>query len=137
VPIANITDGTSKTLMLSEVLASKSATDGRGAWFWNGMGGSSFTAFKQPNPLKTDPDSIAICDNAGSTLNEQNLTCTELTTGGKQYASARSKHRGGVVIAMGDNSTHFKNDKIDLIVWQALSTRAGPGSEPDADPKED
>lgn len=132
-----ITDGTSKTMLLSEIVASRSATDGRGAWFWNGMGGSSFTTFKQPNPLKEEPDALAICNSTESTMLEPNLSCTEQTNGKLQYASARSKHRGGVTIAMADNSTHFKSDKIDIAVWQALSTRAGPTTEPDADPTED
>lgn len=134
---SNITDGTSKTILLSEVVASRSPSDGRGAWFWNGMGGSSFTTFKQPNPLASEPDQIAICDNAGSTVNVSNLTCTSQTGSGQVYASARSLHRGGVAVAMADNSTHFVSDKIELANWQALSTRTGPPSEPDADIKED
>jgi type II secretory pathway pseudopilin PulG len=41
------------------------------------------------------------------------------------YASvaSRSHHKGGVQAVMMDGSTHFLTDDIDLITWQALSTR--------------
>ena len=53
VPQSAITDGTSKTILLSEIIASQTPADGRGAWFWNGMGGSSFTTFPEKNPTLT------------------------------------------------------------------------------------
>lgn len=137
VPVSAISDGNSKTILLSEIVASQASGDGRGAWFWNGMGGSSFTTFKQPNPVASEPDVVAICDSAASTVLYANLTCTSQTSSGQVYASARSMHRGGVNVAMADNSTHFVSDKIELPTWQALSTRAGPASEPDADIKEE
>lgn len=133
--IAACIDGTSKTVLLAEVLAARSATDGRGAWFWNGMGGSSFTAFYAPNPIAANPDVINICDNS-VTATELNLACTEQKTSGQVYASARSKHRGGVNVAMTDGSTHWVADEIELPIWQALTTRAGPPSEPDASIKD-
>jgi hypothetical protein len=117
--------------MLSEIVAAKSSKDGRGAWFWNGMGGCAFTAKYPPNPLPSTPDVLALCDNSVSQI-DKNMTCTEDPSSGNVFASARSKHRVGVNVAMADHSTHFVNEKIDAIVWQALSTRAGPASEPDA-----
>jgi hypothetical protein len=128
-----IKDGTTKTVLLAEIVASRSSTDGRGAWFWNGMGGSSFTAFTGPNPTAAEPDKIALCDNTNLPKLDPYLTCNSDSGSGDLYAAARSKHRGGVIITMVDNSTHFKNDKIDLTVWRALCTRSGPGTEPDVD----
>jgi prepilin-type N-terminal cleavage/methylation domain-containing protein len=133
VAISAVTDGTTKTVLLSEIVASRSPTDGRGAWFWNGMGGSSFTAFTTPNPISSEPDKIALCDNTNLTKLDPYLTCTTDSSTGDLYAAARSKHRGGVVISMADNSTHFKSDKIDAATWQALCTKAGPSIEPDVD----
>lgn len=135
----NLTDGTTKTLLLAEIVATRSSNDNRGAWFFNGMGGASFTARRAPNPLANEPDVIAMCDASVATGADINLTCTSDpgTSNGQLYASARSKHRGGVNVAAADGSTHFINEKIDLPIWQAISTRAGPASEPDADIKED
>jgi prepilin-type N-terminal cleavage/methylation domain-containing protein len=135
VAISACTDGTSKTVLLAELVAMKSEKDGRGAWFWSGMGGSSFTGMKAPNPLENEPDVIAICD---SNLQgaERRFTCTESRDNGQVYASARSKHAGGVAVVMTDSSTHFVNDKVDPAVWQALCTRAGPTTEPDVSVKD-
>jgi prepilin-type N-terminal cleavage/methylation domain-containing protein len=128
-----IVDGNTKTLLVSEIVASNSPNDGRGTWFWNGMGGCGFTTFMPPNPTPDQMDMIGLCDDPGSRVLEPYQTCADMSDGFKQYASARSKHRGGVNVAMADNSTHFVTDKIEVTVWQALSTRAGPSSEPDAD----
>src|SRR5690606_26447798 len=61
VPISQVVDGTTKTILLSELIASPSASDARGAWLWSGMGGSSFTARYTPNSIASEPDSITIC----------------------------------------------------------------------------
>jgi prepilin-type processing-associated H-X9-DG protein len=39
--------------------------------------------------------------------------------------TARSRHKGGVGVAMCDASVGFIDDSIDLQTWQALSTVAG------------
>jgi prepilin-type N-terminal cleavage/methylation domain-containing protein len=39
--------------------------------------------------------------------------------------SARSQHVGGVHVLLGDGSTRFCGDSIDLTIWRALATRAG------------
>ena len=38
-------------------------------------------------------------------------------------ATARSRHLGGVNVLMGDGSTRFVNETIDLSVWRSLGTR--------------
>jgi len=48
----------------------------------------------------------------------------------RQYAAygwraARSRHPGGVNVLMADGSGQFVGDTVDLAVWQAVSTRAG------------
>jgi prepilin-type N-terminal cleavage/methylation domain-containing protein len=52
--IAQITDGTSNTMSVSEIVPVKNERDGRGAWVWPGMGGSSFSARFGPNSFQTD-----------------------------------------------------------------------------------
>lgn len=49
------------------------------------------------------------------------------------WRTARSRHPGGVNLAMGDGAVRFLADSVNLAVWQALSTREGgepaPGAE--------
>lgn len=44
------------------------------------------------------------------------------------WRAARSRHPGGVNLALADGSTRFASETIDAAVWQALSTRAGKES---------
>jgi type II secretory pathway pseudopilin PulG len=46
-----------------------------------------------------------------------------LNTGG--VVSARSGHRGGVNVVMGDAQSRFVSEEIDLGVWRSLGSRAG------------
>lgn len=39
--------------------------------------------------------------------------------------SARSMHPGGAQVTMGDGSTRFVTESIDVLLWRALGTRAG------------
>jgi prepilin-type N-terminal cleavage/methylation domain-containing protein/prepilin-type processing-associated H-X9-DG protein len=41
------------------------------------------------------------------------------------WRTARSRHNGGVNLALCDGSVRFIADSIDLVVWRALATRAG------------
>jgi prepilin-type processing-associated H-X9-DG protein len=40
-------------------------------------------------------------------------------------AAARSRHPGGVNVAMCDGSVHFVLDEVDLATWRAASTVQG------------
>ncbi len=129
-----ITDGTSNTLMLSEVLGFDSSLDGRGGWVLQSMGSSNFSAKWEPNAQGTgvDPetnetlpkrDRIAICDlfiQAGDPM-----SCEIHRASDQVWAAARSRHSGGVNAAMCDASVRFVSDGIDLRTWRALATREG------------
>lgn len=41
------------------------------------------------------------------------------------WRAARSRHPGGVHVALADGAVRFVNDEIELTTWQALSTRSG------------
>jgi prepilin-type N-terminal cleavage/methylation domain-containing protein/prepilin-type processing-associated H-X9-DG protein len=41
------------------------------------------------------------------------------------WRAARSRHSGGVNLALCDGSVRFVGDTIDLAIWQSLATRAG------------
>ncbi len=123
--LAQITDGLSNTVLLSEILTYNSSQDGRGTWFWPGMGGSTFTARFSPNAR--DHDQVPICEELIPATHE--LACTENKADCDQWASARSRHPGGVVVALCDGSTRFIAETVSLPVWQAYCTRAGGESE--------
>lgn len=133
-PAAKVTDGMSKTVLLSEILTwdepdQDSAEPGdplgnddwRGVWMIPSVGASAFTGKYPPNTI--EPDIIPAC---GSKLTAPEMPCRENTdSGGSIYASARSRHPNGVNAAMADGSVRFVNDNIDQQLWQALCTRAG------------
>jgi prepilin-type N-terminal cleavage/methylation domain-containing protein/prepilin-type processing-associated H-X9-DG protein len=124
---ADVADGTSHTMIASEVLGVASAKDGRGAWTWAAMGASFYTALAPPNaPYNpaSPADNIPYCDNAPLPPNSP-LTGTQGTTAKAWTAAARSSHPGAVNIVMADGSTQNISDTIDLLIWQATATRAG------------
>ena len=41
------------------------------------------------------------------------------------YAAARSKHTGGVNVALGDGSVRFVTNLIDSRIWRGVATRGG------------
>jgi hypothetical protein len=118
---SDISDGISKTIIISEVLGWESANDIRGVWACASPGAATYTAHAQPN--SEIHDNIASCDRAIENANPGHpLVCEQSRQRGDEYASARSAHTGGVVAGRGDASTAFIRDDIDLIVWQAMST---------------
>jgi prepilin-type N-terminal cleavage/methylation domain-containing protein/prepilin-type processing-associated H-X9-DG protein len=124
---ADVADGTSHTMIASEVLGVASAKDGRGAWTWAAMGASFYTAVAPPNApynAASPVDNIPYCDNTplppGSSL-----TGTQGTSPKAWTAAARSSHPGSVNVVMADGSTQNISDTIDLLIWQATATRAG------------
>ncbi len=118
VRIKQMTDGASKTMLASEVVGFDSARDGRGTWTSTAMGASVFTARTAPNA--PEKDAIPMCDTTIPAGNP--LACSENRSNGNTYAAARSKHIGGVVVVMGDASTRFVREELDLAVWRASAT---------------
>lgn len=122
-----ITDGTSNTLMLSEVLtwdtptANGTSDDWRGVWILPGIGANTFTCYTTPN--SRTGDRIPSC---GSGIPAGHpLACSETLTSGNTWAAARSRHTGGVNTALCDGSVRFIRDGISLVNWQGLATAAG------------
>jgi prepilin-type processing-associated H-X9-DG protein len=116
-----VTDGLSKTLMLSEVQIWDTWRDVRGVWSCAAPGASTFMTKTGPN--SSSPDVTIGCDSSIPAGNP--LKCSENQVDGQIWAAARSAHPGGVMAAMADGSVKFFVDGVDMLVWQGLSTRAG------------
>ncbi len=117
--IADITDGTSNTMMASEALQGR-GSDLRGFTWWGGAAG--FTAYLAPNSSLPDVITGGIC----SPTTSPKMPCTDTSTNAMpRLMAARSLHTGGVNVAMCDGSVQFVRDTIDINVWRALSTSAG------------
>jgi prepilin-type N-terminal cleavage/methylation domain-containing protein/prepilin-type processing-associated H-X9-DG protein len=119
VGIAGILDGTSNTLLLSEILMSPDVLshDTRGR-MWNNArsGGVLFSTYALPNSL-TAVDRLNHC---------QSIPTAPCTQGSDNMdISARSAHAGGVNACLADGSVRFVSNAIDPTIWLGLGTRAG------------
>jgi prepilin-type N-terminal cleavage/methylation domain-containing protein/prepilin-type processing-associated H-X9-DG protein len=126
-----IPDGTSNTIMFSEGIVPGNTGSGwggpLGGAVYGNMGGSLFTASLTPNSSAADllrgpcppPNSYKFpCTSIGG--NDGNGPSAAGAT-----AAARSRHTGGVNIAMADGSVRFVTDSVDTTAWRAAGTRAG------------
>jgi prepilin-type N-terminal cleavage/methylation domain-containing protein len=126
VKLEEIQDGTSNTVMLSELKhRTPSATgpsfqDSRGVWTYGTMGGNTFVTRNQPN--SATPDGVWGCRN----FPQEGMPCTQVGSPySEMHAAARSYHTGGVIACMGDGSVRFVKDSIPLLVWNAMGSRGG------------
>ena len=124
VPFKLITDGLSKTLLLSEGVQGQSIDythfDVRGAVWWGDAAG--FSAYLGPNSSQPD-----IADFGSYCLYPfgDNPPCVGWSSATVEMFAARSRHPGGVGAAMCDGSVRFVTDEIDLQLWHALSSAHG------------
>jgi prepilin-type N-terminal cleavage/methylation domain-containing protein/prepilin-type processing-associated H-X9-DG protein len=124
--LTDISDGTSNTLMASEVKQGQGA-DFRGLTWW--AEGSGFTVYRTPN--SPGPDFIANGKGAPGCVptsqNPANADCKAFPTPNPNWNvfTARSRHTGGVNVLLCDGSTHFVTNTIAWPVWQALGTSQG------------
>jgi prepilin-type N-terminal cleavage/methylation domain-containing protein/prepilin-type processing-associated H-X9-DG protein len=117
--IATITDGTSNTMLASEVIIVPRENELRGNTWW--ADSTSYTALLAPNsPL---PDYMY--SNRACVPTIARPTPCANATAGPLYLAARSLHSGGVNAAMCDGSVRFMKNSISLPVWRALSTTQG------------
>jgi prepilin-type N-terminal cleavage/methylation domain-containing protein/prepilin-type processing-associated H-X9-DG protein len=116
---SEITDGTSKTLMLLEMIQAPSdagQTVDRRARIWNPNGGSYQLMTKfAPNASAAD---VSFCADRP----EIGLPCTPTASDASCSMVARSRHAGGVTTAFCDGSVRFVDDGVDLTVWKAASS---------------
>ena len=119
-------DGTSNTMLFSEVLVPKDP----GYWGYVGLpryaGGGGFTAYYRPNGnvdhlarrcfLADDVKEGVICQQSWG--DEHRFVPYAIIT-------ARSVHTGGVNVCLMDGSVQFVSETINIDNWRAASTSAG------------
>jgi prepilin-type N-terminal cleavage/methylation domain-containing protein/prepilin-type processing-associated H-X9-DG protein len=129
--MAQISDGTSNTLLLSEGLVATVAWWGGplGEELYGNMGGALFSASLPPNAGSPDRVIGPCPQDQGDT--DYKAPCLSLgpdvwwvPSAAGAYAAARSRHTGGVNAALADGSVRFFADGTDLFTWRALGTRA-------------
>lgn len=113
--IVQITDGTSNTLLMAEVIVAKSDTD----FITNGdifnddarSIGAIFMTLSTPN-TGTDRQ---YCNAS----NDPAAPCQDVAPYSR---SARSRHTGGVYTLFADGTVHFIGNDVTIASWQALGT---------------
>lgn len=121
--MSQITDGTSNTLMMSEVIFPENDSDGdmRGDFFSIDAGAYMFTTNNTPNSSVPDQCGWNFCISRP----EFNMPCTATGDFENIIVSARSKHPGGVSVAMCDGSVDFLTDNLSTAVFRAMGTSQG------------
>lgn len=118
--ITDITDGTSSTLLLAEIIVTPDGTghDIRGRIFNNaGSGGTLFTTLYSPNQTAA-PDRVTYCLNTIA-----RAPCMFAST--DKVQTARSYHTGGLNAALADGSVRFVQTGVTPATWRDAGTRAG------------
>lgn len=138
-------DGTSNSVVFGEILKASSNGDCRGCWglangatfggmantkngATTGAGATVLTNITPPNS-RTDSqggssanrDSTPYCDNN----QRQELHCNDRSGEGTGSTVARSRHIGGVQMALGDGSVRFVSENIDRLTYRAILTIQG------------
>jgi prepilin-type N-terminal cleavage/methylation domain-containing protein/prepilin-type processing-associated H-X9-DG protein len=122
--LADITDGTSTTLLATEIRQGQ-GQDFRGLTWW--AEGSGFTVYRTPN----SPGLDYISNGKGApgcvptSVNPLNADCKAYPSPNWNVFTARSRHPGGVNVVLCDGSVRFVTDTIAWATWQALGTSRG------------
>ena len=120
--LSDFTDGTSNTLLMSEVVIGENTATGsdhRGDTYNDDYGCAEFMAYTGPNSKAADILTAPWCQYP----NKMNPPCT--AAGPASFIAARSYHSGGVDVLMGDGSVRFVKNSINLSVWRDVSSIAG------------
>lgn len=118
--LTEITDGTSKTLAMMEIMQAPSEAGqpiDRRARIWNPAGGA-YQVSTRATPNASTPDVARCVDRR-----EDKMPCSNSNGNVKNdHLVARSRHVGGVSVVMCDNSVKFVSESVDLTAWRAASS---------------
>jgi type II secretory pathway pseudopilin PulG len=118
--MAEITDGTSNTLAISETVQGKGG-DLRGFGWWGG--GAHFETLLMPNSPLNDRT-----EQSCTPAIKLNPPCQNRTAGNAQLEesiAARSRHPNGVMATLCDGSVRFFSNNVAVDVWRAWGTAHG------------
>ena len=117
--IDDIRDGSSNTVMLSEVISGPNNTpDLRGAW-WTDLG-MGYTHLRTPN--SSIPDKML----AAPYCNSAKAPCSSTSAcWSTMVIAARSYHAGGVETCLADGSVQFFSNSVDSQLWIDLASING------------
>jgi prepilin-type processing-associated H-X9-DG protein len=119
VRLAEITDGTSNTLMASELIQGQGNALHGFSW-WGG--GTGFVTFMPPNSSLPDVLVGGTCKPS----DQRNPPCTTVaTTTAPRMAGARSRHPGGVLATYCDGHVGFVPNNISFVTWNSIGTSQG------------
>ncbi len=125
---ADISDGLSNTVAVTEYVASPEFQEFRNSVYTNRAGSQFLYPTLTPNSPQPDVLSLLPLPYAvaqpSTSVASQNLHAVDgpLDT---NYATARSRHPGGVMCAIGDGSVKFVRDSISLPTWRAAASISG------------
>jgi prepilin-type N-terminal cleavage/methylation domain-containing protein len=111
--IRDVTDGSSNSIMLSEIVVSISTGDDKGAWGWcTGalFSGRNNNGILTPNAKVYDATPYSSNNTSDNNFNRRNNPDRTGTLSGQ---AARSFHVGGVHATMGDGAVRFLSENID------------------------
>jgi prepilin-type N-terminal cleavage/methylation domain-containing protein/prepilin-type processing-associated H-X9-DG protein len=132
--LKDITDGSSKTLLMGEILTLTALTvadDSRGTWNTPGStaftGGLTMTAPTAANVqsgmrrinLNVPIDATIYCTN--TLVPDPVYNCKD----GSEGVGVRSTHQAGSNVSFADGSTRFLNQSIDPVIWYQMHTIQG------------
>ena len=115
------TDGTSNTVLASEVISGKKDTDPadlRGSWPLV-VHGSNYEHFETPNSSAAD---VMFPGHCSAELGMPCVSAPDFDAS-NWHIAARSRHPGGVNAAFADGHIDFVTDSVDLAIWRALGAR--------------
>jgi len=124
--LPHFSDGTSQTVMVSEVLTGIGNNDLRGCWGFAYVG-AIYLHRQTPNSSIPDALRVFFCtpESQSSVSNPCESDSLPSDRHVYEYIAARSHHAGGVNAVFADGHVGFHTDEVDLAVWQAISTIAG------------